>query len=149
MTDADVDGSHIRILLLTFLYRYCPEIIQRGYVYIACPPLYKVTGSNLGLPKGQKERYLFDQEAMDSFLSALGPEAKLQIQRFKGLGEMMPGQLWETTMDPEKRTLKLVSIEDAQAADTLFTVLMGDNVMPRKQFITDNAERMNLGDLDF
>ena len=142
MTDADVDGSHIRILLLTFLYRYQPELLKQGFVYIACPPLYKVTKKG----KGGKEEYLYDQAEFDKKYS---DATNINIQRFKGLGEMMPQQLWETTMDPEKRTLKLVRIEDAAAADRLFTVLMGDNVMPRKEFITTNAERLKLSDLDY
>jgi DNA gyrase subunit B len=148
MTDADVDGSHIRILLLTFLYRYCPELITRGYVYIACPPLYKV---NLKGGGKASEKYLFDQGAMDEYLKGVPAEKRgnVQQQRFKGLGEMMPQQLWETTMDPERRTLRKVTVEDASAADRLFTVLMGDNVLPRKEFITENAESMRLSDLDF
>lgn len=148
MTDADVDGSHIRILLLTFLYRYCPELIKQGYIYIACPPLYKV---NLKGGGKASEKYLFDQEAMDAYLAQVPEEKRgsVQQQRFKGLGEMMPQQLWETTMDPARRTLRKVSVEDASAADRLFTVLMGDNVVPRKEFITQNAESMQLSDLDF
>ncbi len=148
MTDADVDGSHIRILLLTFLYRYCPELILGGYVYIACPPLYKVNLKGAGK---SSERYLFDQRAMDEYIAAVPADKRnnIQQQRFKGLGEMMPTQLWETTMDPERRILKKVSVEDAAAADRLFTILMGDNVVPRKEFITQNAEAMQLEDLDF
>jgi DNA gyrase subunit B len=147
MTDADVDGSHIRILLLTFLYRYQRDLIHGGYVYIACPPLYKVT------PRGKgsgKERYLFDQAEMDAYMAALPPGSSPPvIQRFKGLGEMMPEQLWSTTMDPERRILKLVTIDDASSADKMFSVLMGDNVQPRKEFITTNAERLKLQDLDY
>lgn len=146
MTDADVDGSHIRILLLTFLYRYQRELIHGGYVYIACPPLYKVTTKG----KGGKEKYLFDQADMDAYMATLDPAASSPIiQRFKGLGEMMPQQLWSTTMDPEKRILKVVKIEDAAAADKMFSVLMGDNVQPRKEFITNNADRLKLEDLDY
>lgn len=146
MTDADVDGSHIRILLLTFLYRYQRELIQGGYVYIACPPLYKVTTRG----KGAKEKYLFDQVAMDAYMATLNPDASApMIQRFKGLGEMMPQQLWSTTMDPEKRILKQVKIEDAAAADKMFSCLMGDSVQPRKDFIVANSAGLKLEDLDF
>ena len=145
MTDADVDGAHIRILLLTFFYRYQRELIQNGFVYIACPPLYKVSGKG----KNNKEVYLYDQKAMDAYLATLPKDSKPTIQRFKGLGEMMPDQLWETTMDPSRRTLKRVSIEDAAEADKLFSVLMGDNVNPRKEFITLNAAKLRVEDLDF
>ena len=146
MTDADVDGSHIRILLLTFLYRYQRELIQRGFIYIACPPLYKVTTRG----KGGREKYLFDQGDFDKYMASLGQQASAPvIQRFKGLGEMMPAQLWSTTMDPSTRILKVVGIEDAAAADKMFSVLMGDNVQPRKEFITSNADRLRLEDLDY
>lgn len=145
MTDADVDGAHIRILLLTFFYRYQRELIQNGFVYIACPPLYKVSGRG----KGSKDVYLYDQIAMDAYMATVSKESKPNIQRFKGLGEMMPDQLWETTMDPNRRTLKRVSIEDAAEADKLFSVLMGDNVHPRKEFITINAAKLKVEDLDF
>lgn len=146
MTDADVDGAHIRILLLTFFYRYQRDLIENGFVYIACPPLYKVTGKG----RAGKEVYLYDQKAMDQYLANLGSsEGKPTIQRFKGLGEMMATQLWDTTMDPARRTLKRVSVEDAAAADKLFSVLMGDSVVPRKEFITTNAERLKVEDLDF
>lgn len=151
MTDADVDGSHIRILLLTFLYRYQPELIQRGFIYIACPPLYKVTTRG----RGGREKYLFDQADYDQYMASLAalPSSAAApapvIQRFKGLGEMMPAQLWSTTMDPSSRILKLVSIDDAAAADKMFSVLMGDNVQPRKEFITSNADRLKLEDLDY
>lgn len=143
MTDADVDGAHIRLLILTFLHRYQRELIEGGYVYVACPPLYKV------VLRGKEIKYLYDQAAMDAFMKTLPENASPTIQRFKGLGEMMPTQLWETTMDPSKRILKLVSIEDAVAADRLFSVLMGDNVQSRKEFITNNVESMLLSDIDF
>lgn len=142
MTDADVDGAHIRLLLLTFLHRYQRELIAQGFVYIACPPLYKVT-------QGKKVTYLYDQAEMDTFQKTLSPSPKPSIQRFKGLGEMMPTQLWETTMDPDRRILKQVSIEDASTADRLFSVLMGDNVQPRREFIISNVESMSLSDLDY
>lgn len=145
MTDADVDGAHIRLLLLTFFYRYQRDLILNGMIYIACPPLYKVTTKG----KGGTEKYLYDQEAMDAYMKTLPAGSSPTIQRFKGLGEMMPAQLWSTTMDPAKRTLKLVSVEDAAAADRMFGMLMGDNVQPRKEFITLNAERLKLEDLDF
>ena len=143
-TDADVDGAHIRLLLLTFFYRYQRDLINRGFVYIACPPLYKVS-----LRQKSSEQYLYDQEAMDAYMASLPPGVTPQIQRFKGLGEMMPEQLWSTTMDPAKRVLKLVTIDDAAAADRMFSVLMGDSVMPRKEFIIANVERMTLADLDY
>lgn len=142
MTDADVDGAHIRLLLLTFLHRYQRELIAQGFIYIACPPLYKLT------LKGNVT-YAYDQQEMDIIQSSLPPGAKPSIQRFKGLGEMMPNQLWETTMDPSRRILKQVDIEDAAMADRLFSVLMGDNVQPRKEFIISNVGTMKLTDLDF
>jgi DNA gyrase subunit B len=145
MTDADVDGAHIRLLLLTFFYRYQRDLIRNGYVYIACPPLYKVTTKG----KNGDEKYLYDQNAMDSYMKTLPVGSNPQIQRFKGLGEMMPNQLWSTTMDPSSRTLKQVSVEDAASADRMFGVLMGDNVQPRKDFITANADLLKLEDLDF
>lgn len=140
-----MDGAHIRLLLLTFFYRYQREIIDKGYVYVACPPLYKVTTRG----KGGQEKYLYDQSVFDAYMKTLPSDSTPQIQRFKGLGEMMPNQLWETTMDPTKRTLKLVSVEDAAVADKMFSVLMGDNVVPRKEFITVNAENLKVEDLDF
>ena len=145
MTDADVDGAHIRLLLLTFFYRYQKELVKNGYIYIACPPLFKVTTKG----KGGEEKYLYDQAAFDSYMKTLPPTANPQIQRFKGLGEMMPAQLWSTTMDPATRTLKAVTIEDAAQADRLFSMLMGDNVVFRKEFISTNADNLKLEDLDF
>ena len=146
MTDADVDGAHIRTLLLTFFYRYQRELILQGYVYIACPPLYKINSHK----KNDKDLYFYDQQALDDYITLL-PEGTSapQLQRFKGLGEMMPTQLWETTMDPTKRTMKRVTIEDAASADRLLTTLMGDNVQPRKEFITTNAAQLQHIDLDF
>jgi len=131
MTDADVDGSHIRTLLLTFFYRYMPKLIEEGFLYIAEPPLYMVK-------KGKSERYLHSDEELDQYLKRVGRDG-ISIQRYKGLGEMDPAQLWETTMDPEKRTLRQVTVQDAILADQIFTVLMGDKVGPRREFIEANA----------
>ena len=132
MTDADVDGSHIRILLLTFFYRYMRELIEGGHVYIAQPPLYKVT-------KNKVEKYLYSDEALEAYLNEIGREGAT-IQRFKGLGEMNPEQLWETTMNPENRTLLQVSLQNAIEAEEIFTILMGDAVEPRREFIEQNAK---------
>lgn len=131
MTDADVDGSHICTLILTFLYRYLKPVIEGGYVYIALPPLYKVT-------RGNAVRYAYREEEMDIIKKDLGD--RLNIQRYKGLGEMDAEQLWETTMNPEYRTLKQVTIEDAIDADSVFSMLMGDDVEPRRNFIIENAD---------
>ena len=131
MTDADVDGAHIRTLLLTFFYRYMKGLIDLGYVYIAQPPLYKVQS-------GKKIRYVYDDEKLTETLEEFG--GRPQIQRYKGLGEMNPEQLWETTMDPERRTLLQVSLKDAINADQIFTMLMGEEVEPRKNFIQTNAK---------
>ncbi|MBD3210630.1 DNA topoisomerase (ATP-hydrolyzing) subunit B [Candidatus Micrarchaeota archaeon] len=130
MVDADVDGSHIRTLLLTLFYRYFREIIEKGYLYIAQPPLYRIK-------KGKGIRYAYTDQELEKVLAEVGENAS--IQRYKGLGEMNPGQLWETTMSPETRTLKKVTIEDAIVADELFTILMGDAVEPRREFIEENA----------
>ncbi len=137
MTDADVDGAHIRTLILTFFYRYMPDLIERGFIYIAQPPLYK-------LKKGNQERYVYDDRAKERVLDEWTPEGAergkgVSVQRYKGLGEMNPTQLWETTMDPEGRTLLQVTIEDAVMADELFVTLMGDQVEPRRQFIEQHA----------
>lgn len=134
MTDADVDGSHIRTLILTFFFRYMRSLIESGYVYIAQPPLYLVK-------KGKQERYCWTEEERNAIVQELaeGKEDSVNIQRYKGLGEMNPEQLWTTTMDPEKRTLKQVSIESAAEADHLFSMLMGDEVAPRRDFIEKNA----------
>jgi DNA gyrase subunit B len=131
MTDADVDGSHIRILLLTFFYRFMQPLIEAGYVYIAQPPLYKVK-------QGKTENYLYSDEELTA-LSAKNKGGQFDIQRYKGLGEMNPEQLWETTMNPEKRTLKRVAMEEATEADAVFRMLMGDEVEPRRDFIEKNA----------
>ena len=132
MTDADVDGSHIRTLLLTFFFRYMRPLIEEGYVYIAQPPLYKVSRQKL-------ERYAYSDEELEAVLNEIGREPKPAIQRYKGLGEMNPEQLWDTTMDPEKRIMLRVTLEDAIAADEIFTILMGDKVEPRREFIEANS----------
>ncbi|KHD34487.1 DNA gyrase subunit B [Clostridium acetobutylicum] len=136
MTDADVDGAHIRTLILTFFYRYMTELISEGHVFIAQPPLYKVT-------KTRKEYYAYSDKELEDVLQDVGGKDKnTDIQRYKGLGEMNPEQLWETTMNPEQRTLIKVNIEDAMAADEIFTILMGDKVDPRRKFIEENATKV-------
>ena len=141
MTDADVDGAHIRILMLTFFYRYMPELIKQGYVYSAMPPLYKVT-------KGKQEYYVYNDEELQALLDRLGRDTKADIQRYKGLGEMSSEQLWQTTMNPETRTMKRFELSDAIAADEIFTLLMGDKVEPRREFIEQNAKLVAETDLD-
>lgn len=131
MTDADVDGAHIRTLLLTFFFRYMPELITGGHVYIAQPPLYKVT-------KGRNEKYCYSDKELDEYLDEIGREG-ITLQRYKGLGEMNFDQLWDTTMDPEKRVLLRANIEDMGYSDEVFSMLMGDKVQPRREFIEDNA----------
>jgi DNA gyrase subunit B len=135
MTDADVDGSHIRTLILTFFFRYMKDLIENGFVYIALPPLYLVK-------KGKEERYCWTEEERDAIIKELGAgkDDSVGVQRYKGLGEMNPEQLWTTTMDPAKRSLKQVSIESAAEADHLFSMLMGDEVAPRREFIEKNAK---------
>ncbi|NLL70974.1 MAG: DNA topoisomerase (ATP-hydrolyzing) subunit B [Epulopiscium sp.] len=135
MTDADVDGAHIRTLLLTFLYRYMTPLIQNGHVYIAQPPLYKVE-------RNKKVYYAYSDRQLDDILDEIGRENKVDIQRYKGLGEMDAHQLWDTTMDPSTRTLIQVHIEDAAAADEIFTTLMGDKVQPRREFIEEHAKHV-------
>lgn len=139
MTDADVDGSHIRILLLTFFYRYMKPLIENGHVYIAMPPLYKVT-------QGKNIHYVYDDEDLEKLMNSIGKTPKPELQRYKGLGEMSSHQLWDTTMDPEKRTMMKVKVDDAMVADELFTLLMGDKVEPRRNFIKENAKLVK--DLD-
>ncbi len=134
MTDADVDGAHIRTLLLTLFYRYFPGIIEQGYLYIAQPPLYR-------LQKGKKIEYGYTETDKERILSSLGKEG-INVQRYKGLGEMNPGQLWETTMDPANRVMKQVTVESAKEADRIFDILMGDEVLPRKKFIQTHAKRV-------
>lgn len=139
MADADVDGSHIRTLLLTFFFRYMPEIIEKGYVYLAMPPLFKIQSGK------QKPIYVYTDEEKITVLSSLGESAKdAKVQRYKGLGEMSGDQLWETTMDPSNRKMKVVTIPDAKAADEIFKVCMGEEVEPRRQFIEENATYANL-----
>lgn len=132
MTDADVDGSHIRILLLTFFYRYMRELLDSGHVYIAQPPLYKVS-------KNKKEKYLYSDDALEEYFNEFGREG-VSIQRYKGLGEMNADQLWDTTMDPDNRTLLQVTVDNAIEAEEIFTILMGDAVEPRREFIEQNAK---------
>lgn len=136
MTDADVDGAHIRTLLLTFFYRYMKELVEQGHVYIAQPPLFKVS-------KNRKEYYCYDDKELDRVMAEIGGKDKnTQIQRYKGLGEMDAEQLWDTTMNPENRILLQATVEDAMAADEIFTILMGDKVEPRRQFINENANKV-------
>ena len=136
MADADVDGAHIRTLMLTFFFRFMRPLIEQGYVYSAVPPLYK-------LSRGKTTRVAFSDEERDRVSAELrgdNPNAKVDISRFKGLGEMDPHELWETTMNPETRTLRRICLEDAVKADEIFTILMGEQVEPRKAFIEENAK---------
>jgi len=135
MADADVDGSHIRTLLLTFFFRYMPELIEHGHVYLAMPPLYKLT-------HGSHIFYAYDDDEREKVVASINPngnDEKINIQRYKGLGEMNPEQLWETTMDPARRNIINITMEDAVGADEMFTTLMGEQVEPRRKFIEDNA----------
>lgn len=140
MTDADVDGAHIRTLLLTFFYRYMQPMIRAGHVYIAQPPLYLVR-------KGQKHYYAYSDDELQQTLDQVGRDSNPYVQRYKGLGEMNPEQLWETTMNPEGRTILQVKLEDAAEADMIFSILMGDKVEPRRQFIEENASKVRNLDL--
>ena len=135
MTDADVDGAHIRTLLLTFLYRQMRPLVENGHIFVAQPPLFKAK-------KGKQEAYAWSEEELANITKSFSEDGrgKLHVQRYKGLGEMNPEQLWETTMDPERRMLQLVTIEDAAAADRIFSTLMGDSVEPRRKFIERNAK---------
>jgi DNA gyrase subunit B len=139
MTDADIDGSHIRTLILTLFFRYMKELIEKGYLYIAQPPLYLVK-------KGKKQVYCWTEEQRKKAVAELGEgkDESVSVQRYKGLGEMNPEQLWETTMNPEHRLLKQVTIESAAEADHLFSMLMGDEVAPRREFIEKNAKYANI-----
>jgi len=134
MTDADVDGAHIRTLLLTFFYRYMPALIENGHLFIAQPPLYKIK-------KGKDEFYAYDEKEKSKVLKRLGADGA-HIQRFKGLGEMNPDQLWATTMDPERRVMLEVTIESGAEADHVFNILMGDAVEPRRKFIETHAKQV-------
>ncbi|QGZ97815.1 DNA gyrase subunit B [Mycoplasma sp. NEAQ87857] len=140
MTDADVDGAHIRTLLLTFFYRYFKELIEYGFVYIAQPPLYKISQNKF-------VDYAYNDEQKDAIIKTLNPNQKITVQRYKGLGEMDPEQLWETTMDPERRKMLQVQIQDAYKADLAFSTLMGENVEPRREFIEKNAKYVKNIDL--
>lgn len=139
MTDADVDGSHIATLLMTFFFRRMRPIIENGYLYLATPPLYKCS-------KGNNELYCWNDMQVKQFIDnyANGDEKQIKLQRYKGLGEMNPEQLWETTMDPENRMLKQITIESAAEADRIFSMLMGEDVAPRKEFIETNATYANI-----
>ena len=132
MTDADVDGAHIRTLLLTFFFRYLRPLLEGGHIYIAQPPLYKVT-------KSKQERYCYSDDELSELLDEIGRDG-INIQRYKGLGEMNFDQLWDTTMDPEKRVLLRANIDDINRSDEIFTMLMGDKVAPRREFIEENAK---------
>ena len=134
MTDADVDGAHIRTLLLTFFYRYMLKLIEAGYIYIAQPPLFRIS-------KGKEEKYVYTEDEMQTVSAAMG-EKGVSIQRYKGLGEMNAQQLWDTTMDPEYRVFKQVTIEDALEADEMFRTLMGKDVEIRKNFIMRHAKEV-------
>lgn len=137
MTDADVDGAHIDALFLTFFYRHLPEIINRGYLYIALPPLFRVQ-------IGKEVKYAYTEEERDTIAGTAGKGQKVSVQRYKGLGEMNPSQLWETTMNPETRTLKRVTVDDIEAANNMFDMLMGEDVPPRKKYIQTHAKSANL-----
>jgi DNA gyrase subunit B len=158
MTDADVDGSHIATLLLTFFYRYMKEVVEGGYVYLAKPPLFSIN-------RGQKKQYVYDESTLEAELDAIiadkaargvtidskddrMKQAGVTVSRFKGLGEMDAEQLWDTTMDPANRVLIKVDVEDAERADAIFTKLMGDDVSLRKNFIQSEAKNAKLEELD-
>jgi DNA gyrase subunit B len=133
MTDADVDGAHIRTLLLTFFFRFMEPLIADGHLYVAQPPLYRIK-------KGKAQHWVYSDAEKDAILAKMGESRGVDIQRYKGLGEMNPDQLWDTTMNPETRTILQVGVEDAVKADEIFTTLMGDEVPPRKAFILSHAQ---------
>ena len=136
MTDADVDGAHIRTLLLTFFFRYARALVEAGALYIAQPPLYQVKQGN------KKGIYAYNEQELEDILAEIGKDRdKVNIQRYKGLGEMNPDQLWDTTLNPEKRTMLKITMEDAEVADEIFTLLMGSKVDPRKEFIEKYAKK--------
>jgi DNA gyrase subunit B len=137
MSDADVDGSHIKCLYLTFFFRHLPEVVKNGHVYVALPPLYKVDYS-------KKTEFFYTEEEKEAFLKTLNGNTRASVQRYKGLGEMNATELWDTTLNPETRILKKVTVEDAEAADRMFTMLMGEEVPPRKQYIQTHAKAANL-----
>jgi DNA gyrase subunit B len=140
MCDADVDGSHIQTLIMTFFFRYMKELIEKGYLYIATPPLYLVR-------KGKQAKYAWNDDQRDQLVNQMkgsGSESSVHIQRYKGLGEMNAEQLWDTTMSPENRTLRRVNIDSAAEADRIFSMLMGDEVPPRREFIEKNAKYANI-----
>jgi len=138
MTDADIDGSHISTLILTFFFRYMKELIENSYIYIAQPPLYL-------LKKGNKKNYAYNEKEREELTLEMAVDGKgVEVQRYKGLGEMNPEQLWETTLNPEHRILKQVTIENAVEADNVFSMLMGDEVPPRREFIEKNAVYANI-----
>ena len=140
MCDADVDGSHIETLILTFFFRHMKEMLENGYIYIATPPLYLVK-------KGSKQRYAWDDDQRDQYIAEMrgaGSDSSVGVQRYKGLGEMNAEQLWDTTMNPEFRTLRRVTIENAAECDHIFSMLMGDDVPPRRAFIEANAKYANI-----
>jgi DNA gyrase subunit B len=146
MTDADVDGAHIRCLLLTFFYRYMPELISRGYIYIAQPPLYGIK-KNKNSKSKKIDKYIFNDDALKEYMATQPENNNIGIQRYKGLGEMDPDQLWETTMEPETRTLLRVEIDDAAQAERVVSELMGEQVEPRKEFIQKHAKDVRFLDI--
>lgn len=146
-----MDGAHIRLLLLTFLYRYQRELIERGFVYIACPPLYKVTFRDSKTSRSDRTQYCYTDEQYGEFIATMERQSRpvVGIQRFKGLGEMMPTELWQTTMDPSVRLMKRVKASEFENIDRLLTTLMGTDAQLRKAFISENAKLLTILDLDY